>query len=116
MSAVEPVNGLIRVSDSDRDDVIGRLRDGVVAGRLSHDTFAGRVARALVARTAGDLHGLVADLPGERRSEGHMTGAVTAVSRFIVDVRSAWRRPRLPSLALSRAAMGTVRVGRLAGC
>jgi hypothetical protein len=116
MSAVEPVNGLIRISDSDRDHAIDLLRDGVVAGRLSHDTFAGRMARALAARTAAELTDLVADLPRPGRVQGRVVALVTAVSRFLVDVRSVWRRPRLPSLALSRAGDGKVRIGRLSGC
>lgn len=52
-----------RSSDADRDRVVHRLRDAVVDGRLSHDSFVWRVDLALRARDEAALGRLVADLP-----------------------------------------------------
>nr|BFE83011.1 hypothetical protein GCM10020093_056120 [Planobispora longispora] len=52
-----------RASDGDRDRAINELRDRAVEGRLSHDTFLGRVDMALRARNQGELDNLIADLP-----------------------------------------------------
>jgi hypothetical protein len=59
-----PVPGL-RASDAERDQVVDKLRDEFVAGRLSHETFLHRVNLVLESRRQGDLPPLVADLPAE---------------------------------------------------
>jgi FHA domain/Domain of unknown function (DUF1707) len=43
--------------------VVAKLRDGYVAGRLSHETFLHRVNQVLETRRQADLPPLVADLP-----------------------------------------------------
>jgi hypothetical protein len=53
----------VRAADDDRDRTIALLRDATVAGRLTLDEFAGRVERAELARTHGELEPLTADLP-----------------------------------------------------
>ena len=53
----------LRASDAERDQVVDRLRDEFVAGRLSHDTFLHRVNVVLEARRQADLPPVVADLP-----------------------------------------------------
>lgn len=53
----------MRAGDADRDRTIALLRDATVAGRLTLDEFAGRVERAELARTHGELEPLIADLP-----------------------------------------------------
>jgi hypothetical protein len=58
MSSTHPP---VRASDGDRDRAIGELRDRAVEGRLSHDTFLGRVDMALHARSRSELDELVAD-------------------------------------------------------
>jgi hypothetical protein len=58
--------GHLRASDEERDQAIGELREHFAAGRLSHDTFMGRMNTALDARHQADLPPLFADLPGRR--------------------------------------------------
>jgi hypothetical protein len=58
----QPVPGL-RASDAERDQVVAKLRDEFVAGRLSHDTFLHRVNVVFESRRQADLPPLVADLP-----------------------------------------------------
>jgi pSer/pThr/pTyr-binding forkhead associated (FHA) protein len=53
----------LRASDAERDQVVDRLRDEFVAGRLSHDTFLHRVNVVLESRRQADLPPVVADLP-----------------------------------------------------
>lgn len=89
-----------RASDGDRDRAINELRDRAVEGRLSHETFLGRVDMALRARSQGELENLVADLPPRGRLRRMVTDVVASASDFTRRVESAWRRPRLPRLAL----------------
>jgi hypothetical protein len=58
----QPIPGL-RASDADRDEVVARLRDEFVAGRLSQETFLHRMHVVLESRQQADLPPLVADLP-----------------------------------------------------
>ncbi len=53
----------IRVSDADREAVTARLRDHYAQGRLTPDELDERISAALNAKTFGDLHPLMADLP-----------------------------------------------------
>jgi len=53
----------LRVSDADREDVVGRLRRAVSEGRLSMHEFDERAVAAYEAKTRGDLEPLTADLP-----------------------------------------------------
>jgi Flp pilus assembly protein TadB len=71
----------LRASDADRDAVVDRLRQAAAEGRLEPDEFEQRVDAALHARTYGDLAGLLADIPGDRR----------------VPVRRTDRRPNRPA-------------------
>lgn len=52
-----------RAGNSDRDHVVGALREACAAGRLAEDELAGRIEAAEAARTFGDLDAVVADLP-----------------------------------------------------
>ena len=61
----DPAAG-IRASDTERDEVLAELHDSFVAGRLSHETFVGRVDATLRARRRRDLDPQLADLPGRR--------------------------------------------------
>ncbi|MGH3209161.1 MAG: FHA domain-containing protein [Trebonia sp.] len=65
----QPVPAL-RASDAERDQVVAKLRDEFVAGRLSHDTFLHRVNVVLESRRQAELPPLVADLPGEPPAGG----------------------------------------------
>src|SRR3954468_2773653 len=51
----EPGDWHVRVSDAQRDAVIEQLKERTADGTLTLDEFAGRVERALSARTRGDL-------------------------------------------------------------
>ena len=54
----------IRVSDADRDRVTAQLRDHFAAGRITPGELDERLSAALNAKTFGDLHRIMADLPG----------------------------------------------------
>ena len=91
----QPTPGL-RASDAERDQVVARLRDEFIAGRLSHETFLHRVHTVLESRRQADLPPVLADLPAPPappdrpapRSLGHwiratwsrVTGPVTPAS------------------------------------
>lgn len=53
----------IRVGDFERDEAIRRLTTHHSAGRITIEEFDDRVARALDAKTAGDLTAIFDDLP-----------------------------------------------------
>ena len=53
----------LRVSDADRERVAELLRDHCAAGRVSFDELDERLESVYAARTYGDLHGPMADLP-----------------------------------------------------
>jgi len=113
-----------RASDGERDRAIDELRDRAVEGRISHDTFVGRVDQALRARNQQELDALVADLPrrpsfGRRMVgtlTGKLTGMVSAASDFTTSLQTAWRRPRLPRLALPEDDRTRYVVGRGSAC
>ena len=76
----QPVPGL-RASDAERDQVVSRLRDEFVAGRLSHETFLHRMHVVLESRRQADLPPVLADLP------------VAPEPRSLADwLRGAWSR------------------------
>ncbi|MEU4574461.1 FHA domain-containing protein [Nonomuraea sp. ATR24] len=117
MSSTHPP---FRASDGERDRAIGELRDRAVEGRISHDTFVGRVDQALRARNQEELDALVADLPRRPTFRGRVTNLVTrvvgATSDFTTSLQSAWRRPRLPRLALPDDDRVRYVVGRGSAC
>ncbi|MEU7740218.1 DUF1707 and FHA domain-containing protein [Nonomuraea sp. NPDC049158] len=113
MSSTHPP---FRASDGERDRAIDELRDRAVEGRISHDTFVGRVDQALRARNRHELDELVADLPRRRTFRQRMTDAVSNVSDFTTRLQAAWRRPRLPRLALPDDHRVRYVVGRGSAC
>jgi hypothetical protein len=76
----QPVPGL-RASDAERDQVVAKLRDEFVAGRLSHDTFMHRVNVVFESRRQAELPPLVADLPA--------AGGGRSLARWL---RGTWSR------------------------
>jgi hypothetical protein len=58
-------HGHLRVSQADREQVIGVLTAAFVQGMLPKDEFALRVGKAFAARTCAELAALTADLPSE---------------------------------------------------
>ncbi|MCA2222935.1 DUF1707 and FHA domain-containing protein [Nonomuraea aurantiaca] len=113
MSSTHPP---FRASDGERDRAIDELRDRAVEGRISHDTFVGRVDQALRARNRHELDELVADLPRRRTFRQRVTDAVSNVSDFTTRLQAAWRRPRLPRLALPDDHRVRYVVGRGSAC
>jgi hypothetical protein len=90
----------LRASDQDRDQVAERLRQAAAEGRLLAEELEHRLARALRARTYGELDPLVADLPVPRSGAlvrrtrlspalvvvGFALGAVVAVAMVAVAI------------------------------
>jgi FHA domain/DUF1707 SHOCT-like domain len=76
----QPVAGL-RASDAEREQVVSRLRDEFVAGRLSHETFLHRMHVVLESRRQADLPPVLADLP--------VQPAPRSLARWL---RGAWSR------------------------
>jgi hypothetical protein len=74
----------MKASDADREQVAERLRRATGEGRLLAHELEDRMARALRARTYGDLDAVVADLPGNR------------VARRPRSELNSWARPALP--------------------
>jgi hypothetical protein len=56
-------NPNIRASDADRDRIVTALRENLADGRLTTEEFDERLAKALAAKTLGELESLMADLP-----------------------------------------------------
>ncbi|WP_182885933.1 DUF1707 and FHA domain-containing protein [Microbispora sp. H10885] len=106
----------VRASDGDRERALSELRDRAAEGRLSMETFVGRVDLALRARSRGELDELVADLPQRGRWRRRITEAVASVSELSNRIETAWRRPRLPRLALPADGRARYLVGRGSAC
>ncbi|MGW6455710.1 DUF1707 and FHA domain-containing protein [Streptomyces sp. NPDC055078] len=103
-----------RLSDAERDRVVGVLREGAAQGKLSHDTFLRRMELALVARRPEDLKALTADL-GTPENSGlakRLVGAVGGVSAFFVRLSRAWHAEKLPPLLLPEPGPCPLRIGR----
>jgi hypothetical protein len=68
-------DGSIRVSDAEREQAAGALREHFAAGRLDEDELAQRLEAVYAARTRDELSAVRGDLPelplspGERRAE-----------------------------------------------
>ncbi|MFF4230752.1 DUF1707 and FHA domain-containing protein [Streptomyces sp. NPDC001820] len=101
-----------RLSDAERDRVLGVLREGAAQGKLSHDTFMRRMELALVARRPDELRALTADLGTEPRWSRRLYAAVGRVSAFSVRLRRAWQAEKLPPLLLPEPGPYPLRIGR----
>jgi hypothetical protein len=105
------VSRFVRASDAERDKALALLREGVASGRLSETTFIRRVDLTLRARTRGEVHRAVADLPAATTPVTALLGRLSAwLPRF--------ERPRspvpveVPGLHLPGAEGQAVRIGR----
>ncbi|MEV6260755.1 DUF1707 and FHA domain-containing protein [Streptomyces sp. NPDC051784] len=101
-----------RLSDAERDRVLGVLRDGAAQGKLSHDTFLRRMELALAARRSDELKALTSDLESGGRWSRGLIRAVGEVSAFPARVRRAWQSERLPKLMLPLPGPHPLRIGR----
>jgi hypothetical protein len=96
----------IRISDADRDRIIGRLNHNFAEGRLTQEELDDRVTRVLHAKTFGDLRGVMADLPEPVSVSPGAPGAPGAAHAPQVPGAAPWmfrrRGPRiLPLVALA---------------
>ena len=53
----------MRASDAERDETVALLRHAVGEGRLDMEEFTDRTTRAYLAKTRGELLGLIGDIP-----------------------------------------------------
>jgi hypothetical protein len=60
----------IRISDTEREDALGKLGEHMSAGRLDIDEFGERSAKVTTAKTRGELLDLFGDLPDPRPTFG----------------------------------------------
>ncbi|MET1072464.1 MAG: DUF1707 domain-containing protein [Umezawaea sp.] len=58
-----------RVSDAEREHVIGLLQKAIGQGLITLDEFSTRTDTALVAKTRGELNAVLVDLPGMTHNE-----------------------------------------------
>lgn len=111
----QPVPGL-RASDAERDQVVSRLQDEFVAGRLSQDTFLHRVNLAFQSRRQAELPPLVADLParaGRRSLAGWLRGTWSRVTGTAQEARQANAAPEAAETSGERGAQGRRLTARL---
>ncbi|WGP13419.1 DUF1707 and FHA domain-containing protein [Streptomyces sp. SH5] len=101
-----------RLSDAQRDRVVGVLREGAAQGKLSHDTFMRRMELALVARRPEELAALTADLESDGRWSKGLVRAVGGISAFPGRLRRAWQTERLPKLLLPAPGPYPLLIGR----
>lgn len=102
---------LIRVSDTDRDSVIARLRDGYAEGRLTFEEFSDRVDHALAARRQADLDLVITDLPV--RSSVTPVADGQSETQWLLAVISGNHRTgrwRVPPRIVATAIMGSCRL------
>ncbi|WP_327294594.1 DUF1707 and FHA domain-containing protein [Streptomyces sp. NBC_01197] len=102
----------VRLSDAERDRVVGVLKEGAVQGKLSHDTFVRRMELALAARRSDELAALTADLESGTGWSQRLLGAVGRASAFPGRIRRAWAAERLPKLLLPAPGPYPLRIGR----
>jgi hypothetical protein len=60
----------IRVSDTEREDALGKLGEHMSAGRLDIDEYGDRTAKVAAAKTRGEVLELFGDLPEPRPTFG----------------------------------------------
>ncbi|MCM2410983.1 DUF1707 and FHA domain-containing protein [Streptomyces sp. RKAG290] len=111
-SSFEPHTYPARLSDAQRDRVLGVLREGAAQGRLSQDTFMRRMELALTASRSEELEALTADLESGGRLSRQLFRVVAGVSGFPERVRRAWRAERLPKLLLPAPSPHPLLIGR----
>jgi len=75
----------IRISDTEREDALGKLGEHMSEGRLDLDEYGERSAKVATAKTRGELLDLFGDLPEPKPAFGQPVPAVA---------RALERRPR----------------------
>lgn len=76
----------MRVGDAERDAAAAELREHFASGRLTQDELNERLDQVFAAKTRGDLHALMTDLPGPpgwpSAHQGWAAGAAPSGSPF----------------------------------
>jgi Inner membrane component of T3SS, cytoplasmic domain/Domain of unknown function (DUF1707) len=118
VAAGEEAGHEIRVSDAERDDVVDQLGRRFAEGRITHETFVGRVDAALRARVRGELQTLLADLPRHkrRRPGAWLRRAGTGQARRLLRAVDAWTRKEPAPITLPASSQTTYTIGRDEGC
>jgi FHA domain/Domain of unknown function (DUF1707) len=106
----------LRPSEADRERIARLLRDSSLAGRISPETFSDRIDHAFRVSDLAALNELVADVRPAGRLRRTALRAVEGWSRLCAELEAAWRRPRLPALALPAGAQAQVLLGRSREC
>lgn len=106
----------VRPSAAERERVVRLLLDRSVEGRLSTDTFAERVGLAYQAKTGAELTELTSDVRPAPVPRRLLLSAVEWLSRLDADIEAAWKRPRIPTLALPRTERARLSIGRAPSC
>jgi Domain of unknown function (DUF1707) len=75
---------LLRASDADREQVVGRLEKALAEGRLSVEEFQRRAESAYASVTNADLDPLLADLPAHGSPGVEIVGSRTPPTLFNV--------------------------------
>ncbi|WP_326596060.1 DUF1707 and FHA domain-containing protein [Streptomyces sp. NBC_01803] len=120
MASVEFSAHSPRISDADRERALDVLREGVVEGRVSQETFLHRVEVIMSARVPDELVAVLHDLPARQPPPapraGWFVGSLTRLAAFRQRARMAWRAERLPQLLLPAPAQEALSIGRAPGC
>ncbi|MFF2039140.1 FHA domain-containing protein [Kitasatospora sp. NPDC058170] len=115
MTSPEIRTYVVRPSEAEREQALGVLREGAGSGRLSHETFLGRMDVVLHANSRAELDAAMADLPAGNPVGRFLLRTVGQVSAFGVRLRGAWRAERLPGLSLPHEGAGKLTIGRIPG-
>ncbi|MGP3970697.1 FHA domain-containing protein [Streptomyces sp. 6N223] len=119
MTSVEYGSHAPRVSDAERERALAVLRQGLVDGRVSQDTFVRRMELILAAVRLPELNDAIRDLPYQepapQRTGGWFLATVTRLSAFNERMRRAWQSERLPQLLLPAPGPLPLSIGRASG-
>ncbi|MFJ8045363.1 FHA domain-containing protein [Kitasatospora sp. NPDC096147] len=115
MASIESRTALVRPSENERDRALHVLREGVGAGRLSHDTFIRRMELVLAARTRAELADATGDLDTRDPVSRFLLRTVAKVSALRVGLRRSWYDEQLPGLGLPGPGVTVLRIGRMTG-
>ncbi|GAA2058062.1 FHA domain-containing protein [Streptomyces carpaticus] len=118
MTSIESGLPSPRISDADRERALGTLREGMVEGRLSQDTFERRMDQVVGARRPEELALALRDLPppeGPAERTGWLVQTVGRIASFPHRVSTAWRAERLPQLVLPTPGPHPLSIGRAPG-
>ena len=97
-----------RTLDADRDRVAALLRDHFAEGRLTPEELDERLTATLNAKTFGDLHGVLTDLPGPAPAPRQASQVPLRAAPAWIPLRRGPRMLPLAALALVAALLAGV--------